>query len=96
MPVPEFSESFDHEGRKFEAIFTEYDEAAQGFEPGRLTRVIRILVEDKYTEKLDEGDVITRLTTGRSYMLKPKKMFGIDLVEIDLHPFDGRNIERTF
>jgi hypothetical protein len=96
MPIPEVSESFQHKGKKFEAIFTEYDDKAQNFEPGRLARVIRILVEDESAESLAEGDVITRLRTGKSYMLKPKKMSGAGLVEIDLHPFDGRTIERTF
>lgn len=96
MPIPEMSESFEYQGKIFKAIFTEFDEKAEGFDPGRLTRVIRILVEDEDARTMENGDAIKRLTTNQIYTLKPKKMSGAGLVEIDLHPVDGRNIERTF
>ncbi len=96
MPIPEMSESFEYQGKIFQAIFTEFDEKADGFEPGRLSRVIRILVEDEDARPMENGDVIKRLGTTQVYSLKPKKMSGAGLVEIDLHPLDGRNIERTF
>ncbi|WP_141732432.1 hypothetical protein [Oligoflexus tunisiensis] len=96
MPAPEFSESFEIDGHVFQAIFTEFDEKAEGFEPGRFTRVIRILVLDEDAGLMESGDVIRRLRTGQTYSLKPKKMSGAGLVEIDLHPVDGRSVERTF
>ncbi len=96
MPIPELSEPFEHEGREFYAVFTEFDEKAVGFEPGRLTRVIRILVFDEEAGLMESGDVVRRLRTGQTYSLKPKKMSGAGLVEIDLHPVDGRSVERTF
>jgi hypothetical protein len=96
MLIPELSEPFEHEGHEFHAVFTEFDEKAEGFEPGRLTRVIRILVFDEDAELMESGDVIRRLRTGQTYSLKPKKMSGAGLVEIDLHPVDGRSVERTF
>jgi hypothetical protein len=96
MPIPELSEPFEHQGHEFQAVFTEFDEKAEGFEPGRLTRVIRILILDEDAGLMESGDVIRRLRTGQSYSLKPKKMSGVGLVEIDLHPVDGRSVERTF
>jgi hypothetical protein len=96
MTIPELSELFEHQGHEFQAVFTEFDEKAEGFEPGRLTRVIRILVFDEDTGLMESGDVIRRLKTGQTYSLKPKKMSGVGLVEIDLHPVDGRSVERTF
>jgi hypothetical protein len=96
MPAPEFFESFEINGYVFQAIFTEFDEKAEGFEPGRLARVIRILVFDEDAGLMESGDVIRRLRTGQTYSLKPKKMSGVGLVEIDLHPVDGRSVERTF
>jgi hypothetical protein len=96
MPATEFSESFEINRYVFQAIFTEFDEKAEGFEPGRLARVIRILVFDEDAALMESGDVIRRLRTGQTYSLKPKKMSGVGLVEIDLHPVDGRSVERTF
>lgn len=96
MPIHEMSEPFEHQCKRLQAIFTEFDEKAEGFEPGRLTRVIRILVKDEDARMMENGDVIKRLSTNQIYTLKPKKMSGAGLVEIDLHPVDGRNIERTF
>ncbi|HET9239470.1 MAG TPA: hypothetical protein VFO10_19565 [Oligoflexus sp.] len=96
MPIPELCEPFEHRGRELLAVFTEFDEKAEGFEPGRLTRVIRILILDEDAVLMESGDVIRRLRTGQTYLLKPKKMSGAGLVEIDLHPVDGRSVERTF
>ncbi|MDQ3233502.1 MAG: hypothetical protein M3Q07_16925 [Pseudobdellovibrionaceae bacterium] len=96
MPIHELAEPFEHGGQTFQAIWTEFDEKAEGFEPGCLTKVYRLLTLDDDAELLKEGDVITRVRTGRSYLLRPLKMSGIGLAEIDLHPVDGRNLERTF
>ncbi len=96
MPIHELSEPFEQSSHTFQAIWTEFDEKAEGFEPGRLTKVCRILALDDDVELLKEGDVIRRLKSGRSYVLKPLKMSGTGLTEIDLHPVDGRNLERTF
>jgi hypothetical protein len=96
MLIPELSETFDHRGRELLAVFTEFDEKAEGFEPGRITRVIRILILDEDAGLMESGDVIRCLKTGQMYLLKPKKMSGVGLVEIDLHPVDGRSVERTF
>jgi hypothetical protein len=96
MPIPELSEPFEHQGHEFQAVFTEFDEKAEGYEPGRLTRVIRILVLDEDAGQMENGDVIKRLKSGQLYSLKPKKLSGAGLVEIDLHPLDGCSVERTF
>jgi hypothetical protein len=96
MPIPELSEPFEHQGHEFQAVFTEFDEKAEGYEPGRLTRVIRILVLDEDAGLMESGDAIKRLKSGQLYSLKPKKLSGAGLVEIDLHPVDGRSVERTF
>ncbi len=94
--APEFSEPFEKSGLRFDAIFTRFDEKAEGFEPGRLAKVIRLLVSDEDAAALKEGDVVTRLQTGETYVLKPLKMSGMGLVEIDLHPHEGGSVERTF
>jgi hypothetical protein len=94
--APEFSEAFEKDGLRFDAIFTNFDEKAVGFEPGRLTRVIRLLISDEDAAALKKGDVIRRLRSGETFVLKPLKMSGMGLVEIDLHPHEGGSVERIF
>jgi len=96
MLVGEFSEWWQHGGHEFQGMLTELDQKVPGGEPGRVTRVSRLLVEDAEAENLSEGALIKRVKTEQSYEVKTKEMSGMGLTELDLARSDGRKFERRF
>lgn len=86
--IPEFEESFEHEGISFSGIWTSFDDKSPAGDSHILTRTIRVLVDDETADRLPEGATISRLKTAEMYRVKNTIRSGVGARELDLERND--------